>query len=236
MATLLSDAPPAAKPAIPPLENGDNLDLDEFLRRYEAMPEDCDAELIEGIVYMASPVSHQPHGRPHTHVSYWLVHYARFTPGVDTGDNSTTRLDLGNAPQPDLLLRIPEAAGGTSVLADDDYIDGPPELVVEVAASTASVDLNQKYAAYLRNGVAEYLVWRTRDRALDWFVLEDGEYQRLTPDPADGLLKSRAFPGLWLDADALLAGNLPELAAAVEAGCQAAPGRAEFLDRLAAAD
>ena len=130
------------------------------------MPDDCDAELVEGIVYTASPVSQRRHGRPHTHASYWLVHYARHTPGVDSGDNSTTRLDLGNAPQPDLLLRIPESSGGTS-REDGDYIEGPPELVVEVAASSESVDLNQKYAAYARNRVAEYLIWRTRDRGID---------------------------------------------------------------------
>ena len=233
MATLARNAPPAARDAaIPPLENGDNLDVHEFLRRYEAMPDDCDAELIEGIVYMASPVSQRRHSRPHTHANYWLVHYARFTRGVDTGDNATTRLDLGNAPQPDLLLRIPESAGGSS-REDGDYIEGPPELVVEVAASSASVDLNQKYTAYARNRVAEYLVWRTRDRALDWFALDGGEYRRLAADPADGLLKSEVFPGLWLDADALISGDLPRLAAAVERGC-ATPPHAAFARKLTA--
>ena len=233
MATLTRNAPPAGRDAaIPPLENGDNLEIHEFLRRYEAMPDDCDAELIEGIVYMASPVSHRRHGRPHSLVNGWLFLYCIKTPGADGGDNSTTRLDLGNAPQPDLLLRIPESAGGSS-REEGDYIEGPPELVVEVAASTASVDLNQKYAAYARNRVAEYLAWRTRDRAIDWFALDGGEYRRLAADPADGLLKSVVFPGLWLDADALISGDLPRLAAAVERGC-ATPPHAAFARRLTA--
>ena len=223
-------AAPPEDDRIPPLENGDNLDADEFLRRYEAMPEECDAELVEGIVYMASPVSHANHGRPHQHAGYWLAHYASFTQHTDIGDNSTTRLDLDNAPQPDLLLRLEACAGGQSRLVDD-YIDGAPELVVEVAASSAAIDLNQKLTAYLRNGVREYVVVRTLDRAIDYFVLADGRYDRIEPDPADRLHKSRAFPGLWLDSDALLTRDLPRLRAAVDTGCQS-PEHADFVKRL----
>src|SRR5690606_19504039 len=126
------------------------------------------------------------------------------TPGLIPGDNGTMWIDRDNAPQPDLFLMIPPEQGGGARVTDDDYIDGSPELVIEVAASSVSIDLHQKLTAYQRNGVKEYLVWRTRDREVDWFALNDGLYLPLKPDAADGLLKSGVFPGLWLDADALI--------------------------------
>ena len=43
-------------PRILPLEHGDHLTREEFERRYEAMPHVRKAELIEGVVYMPSPV------------------------------------------------------------------------------------------------------------------------------------------------------------------------------------
>jgi Uma2 family endonuclease len=234
MAVVLEKPSPDLAEEIPPLENGDNLDADEFMRRYKAMPVPCKAELIDGVVYMASPVSYRKHGRPHTLIGGWLFLYEIATRGVEGGDNSTTRIDLGSNPQPDLLLRIPEEAGGTSRIDEDDYVEGPPELIVEVAASTASVDLNQKYATYARHGVQEYVVWRTRDRVIDWFVRNDaGEYEAM-PVGKDKLLRSRVFPGLWLDAAALLRGDLPAVRATVEAGCATAE-HAAFVERLAAA-
>ncbi len=224
------DADEFADDAIPPLQPGDNLDADEFLRRYEGMPEECRAELIGGIVYIMPPVSHADHGRPHSAANYTLAHYASFTPQVDAGDNSTTRLDLGDVPQPDLLLRIEEEAGGQSRMVDR-YVEGSPELVIEIAASSASIDLNQKLAAYLRSGVREYVVYRTLARKLDWFVLNGNTYDTLPPDPADGLLKSRVFPGLWLDREALFRRNLKGLRNAVEAGCETREHQA-FVERL----
>ena len=215
--------------SVPELQNGDNLTVSEFLRRYEAMPADCDAELIEGIVYMASPVSHTNHGRPHQSFGGLLFTYQTYTPLVDGGDNSTTTLDLENAPQPDLLLRIDEKAGGSSREVGD-YLEGPPELVVEIAASSASIDLNQKKRAYRRNGVKEYVVWRTLANEIDWFILDGGDFVLNTP-AEDGLLKSRVFPGLWLDAAALVKQDLPAVRTAVEAGCKSEE-HAAFVKRL----
>lgn len=190
---------------IPPLENGDRLTRPEFERRYEAMPEVKKAELIEGVVYMPSPVRYEGHGRQHVALASWLGVYSASTPGVGAGDNTTLRLDLDNEPQPDVLLRITN--GGQSRVDEDGFLDGAPELVAEVASSSVAYDLHQKLHTYRRHGAREYIVWRTQDNAIDWFVLREGRYDRLSFDEA-GIYKSECFPGLWLDAAAMLRGDL----------------------------
>jgi Uma2 family endonuclease len=202
---------------VPMLENGDRLTRDEFERRYEAMPELKKAELIEGRVYMASPVRIERHGVPQQDINGWLWIYKAFTPIVRGCDNGTLRLDLENEPQPDAFLMIKADYGGQARIDDADYVEGAPELVAEVASSTVSYDLGDKLDVYCRNGVREYLVWRVLDRAFDWFVLREGRYEPLEPG-ADGVLRSTVFPGLWLDAGALLAGDLQRVLAVVQEG------------------
>ncbi len=207
--------------AIPPLENGDRLTADEFMRRYEAMPGLKKAELIEGVVHLPSPVRQKYHGRPHTHLLTWLGHYEAGTPGVEAGDNSTVQLNLTNTPQPDGLLFIQPEHGGQIKLDEEGYIVGAPDLVAEVAASSASYDLFDKHDAYRRNGVREYIVWRVLDEQIDWFVLRKNRYKPLSVR-ADGTLRSTIFPGLWLDAAALLRGDLATVLAVVQRGLESA--------------
>jgi Uma2 family endonuclease len=192
--------------SIPLLENGDRLTRDEFERRYQAMPDHQKAELIEGKVYMASPVRARKHSKPHAAIIGWLFNYCQTTVGLELMDNPTVRMDADNEPQPDACLRIEEAADGRSRITEDDYIEGAPELIVEVASSSASYDLHEKKQVYRRNGVQEYLVWRVLDQAIDWFTLQEGVYAELPVDD-DGILRSRAFPGLWLKVDHLLSWN-----------------------------
>jgi len=214
------------------LENGDRLTRAEFERRYSAMPQVKKAELIEGIVYMPSPVRFVQHGRPHALLLTWLGYYVAKTPGLtDFADNATLRLDDENEPQPDLLLRLPERIGGRSIISEDGYLQGPVEFVAEVAASSVSLDMHRKLDTYLRHGVREYLVWRVDDLAVDWFALRGGLYESLRPDD-EGLLRSEIFPGLGLDPAALLRGNLPRLFQVVDAGA-ASPEHAAFVERLA---
>ncbi|MDX2229333.1 MAG: Uma2 family endonuclease [Leptolyngbyaceae cyanobacterium bins.349] len=215
---------------IPPLENGDRLTRHEFERRYNAMPKVKKAELIEGRVYMASPVRQVNHGRPHAHIMGWLFAYCAATPGVDLGDNATVRLDLDNEPQPDGLLRLEPAAGGQSRIDADGYIQGAPELIVEVAASSASYDLDEKLRVYRRNGVQEYLVWQVSDRRIDWFSLQDGDYKRLEPN-STGVVQSLVFPGLWLAVPMLLLGELASVLAALQTGLQT-PDHQTFVTQL----
>ncbi|SKB12212.1 conserved hypothetical protein [Planktothrix sp. PCC 11201] len=212
---------------IPLLENGDLLSRAEFERRYQSMPYVKKAELIEGIVYMASPLRFQPHAEPHANLIGWLWNYKIATPGVRLGDNPTVRLDLDNEPQPDVVLLIDPNCGGQSRFSNDGYIEGAPELVAEIAASTASIDLRDKKRIYRRNGVKEYLVWQVMEGRFDWFFLQDGEYISLTPD-AKEIIHSRVFPGLWLSVSALLNGNMLEVIATLQTGL-ATPEHQQFL-------
>ncbi|MEA5417640.1 Uma2 family endonuclease [Spirulina sp. CCNP1310] len=211
----------------PPLENGDRLTRAEFERRYTAMAHVKKAELIAGRVYMASPLRIRQHGNPHSRIITWLGVYEAATPGVMAADNATVRLDGENEPQPDALLR---REGGTSRISVDDYLEGPPELIVEIAASTASYDLHEKFQVYRENGVQEYLVWRVQDGGLDWYQLRGGEY--VSQDEEEGVLKSLVFPGLWLNRRALLAGDLAAVLATVQAGIATAEHQ-QFCQQLA---
>ena len=221
----------AATHGPPVLENGDRLRRCEFERRYALRPDLKKAQLIEGIVYMPSPVS-VVHSEPHAMIQGVLLVYSAFTPGVRCYDNATVRLDLDNEPQPDVLLRIEPDRGGQSRVSGDGYIEGAPELVVEVAASSASIDLHDKLRAYQRNGVREYVVWRTVERRIDWFELVGNEYRPL-PSDDDGTVHSRLFPGLRIAVPALVAGNLAEALAAVNKGIDSSEHR-RFVAGLAA--
>jgi len=224
----------AMMPAPPPLESGDHLRRAEFERRYEAMPWVKKAELVEGVVYMGSPVRNKSHGKPHGMIIGWLAAYMAATPGVELSDNATVRLDLDNEPQPDALLRIEPESGGHSRVSEDDYIEGPPELVVEIAASSAAYDLHEKMNAYRRNGVQEYMVWRVYDRQIDWWQLDEGEYQPLTPDDS-GIIHSQVFPGLALNPPALLRGDLAAVLATLQSALSSEE-HAVFVTRLTEKD
>jgi len=213
--------------ALPPLENGDRLSRAEFERRYVAHPEILKAELIEGVVYVASPVRVRRHGSPHSKIIIWLGVYLEATPGLEIADNATLRLDLDNEPQPDVSVWID---GGNAFVDDDDYLQGAPELLVEVAGSSAAIDLNQKLQVYRRNGVAEYLVLLTYEQEVRWYAFEQGETVQIEPD-ADGVLCSRVFPGLYLQPTRFWAGDLAGVLAVLRSGL-ATPEHAAFVARL----
>lgn len=215
-----------------PLENGDRLTAPEFLRRYEAMPHIKKAELIEGVVYMGSPVRVTVHAAPDNLIQTWLGQYSAHTPGTQAASNGTVQLDIDNVPQPDAFLRIVEECGGSSYLDSEGYLVGPPELIVEVSASSASIDLHAKLHAYRRNGVKEYLVWRTTEKTFDWFVLAEGVYERQTPG-ADGCCHSTTFPGLTLKISALLDQDGASVLATLNAAIKSQPHR-KFAGHLAA--
>ena len=214
----------------PPLESGDRLTREEFERRYEAMPDVKRAELINGVVYMGSPVRFRAHGKPHVLLLTWLGMYSALTPGVLCADNATVRLAVDSEPQPDALLRLEPEAGGNSRISADDYVEGAPELVAEIAASSASYDLHDKMEVYRRSGVQEYIVWRVYEDQLDWFALHDGEYSHLVPDES-GVIASRVFPGLWLAQSALLEGDAAQVVAELQKGLGTAE-HATFVARL----
>jgi Uma2 family endonuclease len=219
LSTITSPSKPQqpVETAVLPLENGDQLTRAEFERRYLAMPEVKKAQLIEGIVYMPSPVNARFHGIPHASVLTWLGIYKIGTPGVIVTSDATVRLDLDNEPQPDAILMIDPEHGGRTRFSEEGYIEGAPELVVEVSSSSVSIDRNQKFRAYRRNSVLEYIIWRVRDEEIDWFALQDGEFVALEPDSA-GVYTSRTFPGLKLDARAMLDDDVAKVVETLRGG------------------
>ncbi len=223
-------APGITAEYVPPLHSGDRLTRRQFEYRYAATPEKFKAELVEGVVYVSSPISME-HGRPHGFVMAWLGAYLAGTPGADFGDNVTVRLDAENEVQPDALLRIEKERGGQSTVSDEGYLEGAPELIVEIAATSASYDLHDKLRAYRRNGVQEYIVLQVYDRKIDWFELKEGDYLLLAPD-ATGVIHSRAFPGLRLSVGRLLEGDLAAVLVELQKGL-ATPEHAAFVEKLA---
>lgn len=217
--------------SVPPLKHGERLTREEFERRYEAMPHLKKAELIEGVVYMPSPVRIDFHGRPHAQIMAWLGAYWIATPSVDLADNTTVYLDSNNEHQPDALLRIEPAQGGRSRIIDEGYVEGAPELIVEIAGTSADYDLQEKLEVYRRCGVQEYIVWQTQDGRLDWFQLVDREYVAFIPN-TEGVIESQVFPGLRLAVVALIEGDRAKVSSELQAGLQTTTHTA-FVERLA---
>jgi Uma2 family endonuclease len=218
---------PVPEPDVPELHSGDRMTRADFHRIYEQMPEDFRAELVEGTVYVASPLRRR-HGTRHPAMSTLLFAYQGNTPGVETGDNTTVLLGDEGEPQPDLYLRVRPENGGQSTTTDDDYVDGAPELVIELAHSTRAIDLHGKKRDYARYGVREYVVWTLADHRFHWFDLPAG--QQLQPD-ADGVLQLRTFPGLWIDAPAVIAEDYNRMMATLQQGL-ATPEHAAFVEQL----
>jgi Uma2 family endonuclease len=223
MPTLPTPTPKPRRILTPPLRNGDRMKAPEFEARYTAMPYLKKAELLRGVVYQ--------HGEPHSEIVGWLLYYRGMTRGLRSGDNTTLRLGSEDEPQPDALLMIPRSAGGQADVSEDGYITGAPELVCEIAYSSESYDLGAKMEVYAQFGVREYLVWQVEGDAIEWFALRDGRYVTINPGP-DNILRSETFPGLWLDWQALLTGDLARMFAVLQQGC-ATPEHAAFVRRLA---
>jgi Uma2 family endonuclease len=221
---------PSHTDTLPPLENGDHLDQQTFHRRYEAMPEDCCAELIGGIVYMPSPQK-VPHSKTQQLAIRWLDEYAEATPGTEALSNNTQILGPDSEPEPDACLFIAPEYGGRVYVDEDDYLNGSPELIVEVSSSTESIDLNRKKLDYQKAGVREYVVLALWTQQVFWFVRQRGKYKEV-PLPADGIFRSREFPGLWLDAEAMLSNHRQRVLAALRQGL-ATPEHVAFVAKLA---
>jgi hypothetical protein len=190
----------------PPLESGDVLGPDEYWRRYCATPEKLKAERINRKVYIMSPLRALHHGNPHLLLAQWIATYAMHDPKLVGSDNATIRLNADNDPQPDLcLLRIE----GQAHFDDEGYIIGPPEMIVEIAGSSASYDFGEKRDVYEAAGVGEYLVFETIEGRIQWWRADSGRFVDILPDA--GVYKSVLIPGLWLDADALRSANASKL-------------------------
>jgi Uma2 family endonuclease len=214
---------------IPPLRDGDRVTRAEFERRWDAMPEVIKAELIDGVIHMPAALS-VDHGTPHFDLSGLLWMYRILTPGVEGSDNASIRFDDKNMPQPDALLRILETHGGQCRVTSDRYLEDGPELIAEIANTTAAFDLGVKREVYRRFGVREYIVWRVADNALDWFTLRGGKYVPLDTGP-DGIIRSLVFPGLWVDPAALVNKDAKRLLSVAQLG-HGSPEHCQFVAEL----
>jgi Uma2 family endonuclease len=145
-------------------------------------------------------------------------------------DAPTVRLDLDNEPQPDVVLFIEPDAGGQTRLSSDGYIEGSPELIVEIAASSVAIDTGSKKQVYRRNGVLEYVIWQSYENKIEWFYLIDGDYRSLSPG-ADGIIRSGVFPGLWLEVEALLNNQMVRVLEVVQLGLKS-PEHNAFVQQL----
>jgi len=216
---------------VPPLENGDHLTREEFHRRYEAMPENVKAELIEGVVFMSSPVRAKNHGEPHSLMMSCLGLYFLSAEGaVKLLDNTTFIIDEKYEPQPDVVLRIDEKFGGKSWVSEEDYLEGSPELVVEIASSSVSFDLHDKLEIYEQKGIQEYIVWRVLEDQIDWFNLEGGRYVKLAQNK-QGVIESKVFPGLRLNVKAMVNDDLQRVSSDLQKGLQSKKHK-EFIRRI----
>lgn len=218
-----------AAPRIPEdrLSTGQKMTREEFLRQWGALPDLKNAELIEGTVYVASPVSSE-HGDIEGLVGVWLTRYQWSTPGCRVGHN-TSWMILGSALQPDVYLLIRPEYGGQS-RSEGIFRSGAPELAVEICLTTTQSDLGLKLALYRRAGVREYITIEVRPKRIVWRVLEDGIYRELTGGP-DGVYRSRTFPGLWLNPDAFWAFDEAALDALLQLGL-ASEEHAAFVRQL----
>lgn len=209
------------------LHNGDRLSQREFHRRYKLTPPGVKAELIGGIVYMPSPVG-RLHGLYNNLLSMILGIYASATPGVDASAEATVILADDSEPQPDNHLRLlPEFLGRTR-LDDEDMVVGGPELLGEIAHSSVAIDMGQKKDDYENAGVLEYLVVCISEQELHWFHFPTG--REISIDK-NGILKSKVFPGLWIDEKALLARDSARSIEVIQQGL-ASREHAEFVARL----
>ncbi len=213
----------------PGLANGDRMSRAEFHRIYSEMPEDVQAELIGGIVYLASPLRRR-YGTQHLGLGTVFGLYQARTPGVEAADNATVLLGDQGEPQPDLFLRILPEYGGQSRTTADDYVEGAPELIAEIAHSTRAIDLHAKHEDYRQYGVAEYLVACLPENELRWFDLRNDREWHADPD---GVIRVHTFPGLWIEAAALFADDHARLITSLEQGL-ATPEHGQFVRQLAA--
>jgi Uma2 family endonuclease len=230
MSTVISRRREPSLNGVPLLANGDRLKQPEFHRRYEAYPEDVKIELVGGIVYMASPLG-LDHSDYDDEIGFLLGLYRRATPGVQVLHNATTILGEESEPQPDLGIRVRPEYGGQSGTNAGNYVEGAPELLVEVAHSTRALAFHGKRDDYRRAGVVEYLILAVEQRRLDWHHFPSGT--TIAPNRA-GVSRSRAFPGLWLHVEALLGLDSTRLRAVAEA-VLASRAHATFARRLGAA-
>lgn len=219
---------PSGRKPSPELHNGDRMKQPEFHAIYEQMPEGFKAELVNGTVFVSMPLR-SPHAKDHSRLAAVLEAYAAYTPGVEVLLDATTILGNDDEVQPDLLLRVVPDRGGKPRDTYDQYVEGPPELICEIAHSSRAIDLNLKRTRYERTGVLEYIVFCINPREVRWF---DFAGKTTLQHDNNGVFRSNVFPGLWICNQALLDRNYQKVMAVLNQGLKTADHET-FCSRLA---
>ena len=191
------------------------------------MPNVKFAELIGGVVYMPSPLSRE-HSVPDSRVDNWLGHYAAFTPGCEVGSNGTW-LMREDSPQPDVYLRLLPEYGGQSTTAGP-YPQGARIRWRRFVCRVRPTTYMRSSIFIKRPACSEYLVFLVREQEIRWHRLINGVFHVVAAD-ADGIMRSSVFPGLWLDAGAILAGDMAKVFTVLTKGLNT-PEHADFVARL----
>ena len=230
-ARLAAGRPLRLETSAGPLEDGDCLNSKEFLRRCAALPAPAKLELVGGIVQIDALRDSSESAGPQRLMIDWLESYAQATPGVGFEKSPAVLLDRESVVQPDGALRVLPEFGGRTQISEKGCLLGAPELVAEVIFSRGINDLRTKLAAYRLNGVQEFIAWRFHERGIEWFQMERGGYVLNLPGP-NNVLSSRAFPGLVVNATAMVAGDAAALRNTLKARL-AAPEHLAYVRRLA---
>jgi hypothetical protein len=165
-------------------------------------------------------------------VTRWLDEYEEATPGTECLPGATNIMGLESEPEPDHPLLVLPEWGGQTWVNERGYLAGSPELIVETSWSTESRDLHQRKDDYEKAYVREYVIVALRSQKVFWFIRRAGKFAALRPGK-DGVFRSKAFPGLWLDPVALLQNDRARLLAVLRAGL-ASKEHAAFVAKLAA--
>ncbi len=211
------------------LYSGDRMDQPTFHALYEQTPHGFKAELIGGMVFVASPVSAR-HGGPHARLSGWVTNYCADTEGTEAFADTTAILASDSEPQPDISMIVYPELGGQTTVNEKNCLVGPAELALEIANSSVAIDLHKKKLDYEKYGVGEYVVIEVKSKIVHYFQRKSGRFVDLKPD-SDGVYKSRVFPGLWLDSTAVFHRHPTKLIATLKRGL-ATPEHAKFAAKL----
>ena len=188
----------------------DLVTVDEF---YSLVPDGRKADLIDGVIYMASPDSHRANKL--TGFVYRLLQEfleARGIGGDVVFSRYAFRLSEFSAPEPDVAYVRSERVG----LMEEGGMRGGPDIAVEVVSrESRRRDYDDKRRLYEEAAIPEYWIIDPIQERVEFLVLEEGRYQ-LVPLEENRLFRSRALPGFWIDVDWLLADPLPPATRCIE--------------------
>lgn len=192
-----------------------------FLEFCERIPEGQKADLIEGVIHVASPDNIEHHD-----IGFWIARVlSDFLDEKGIGgrvfhSRIAFRLDKFNAPEPDLAYVRPERTH----LVQDAHIAGPPDWAVEIISpDSVQRDYEKKRQQYERFGVPEYWIIDPLQRRITCYRLTTGGiYQPVRQ--RGGKIVSTIIPGWWLRTDWLWESPLPAKARALKEILASSPG------------